>query len=159
RSGQIRPAARHLALIHGTYGMNRPKIVVGLPVLALLTGGFAVGAMAQSAAPDAGDLDCVIEARPAGRLAGPERGSLPEIVADRGAVVKKGDPVARLNSELEAVAVEAARVKAERDVEVRSNSARYDFKKQAADRSEELYAKNIAPAKSREEAIVGLQLA
>ena len=138
--------------------MNRYNIVASL-VLALLAGGFAVGAMAQSRAPDDGELDCVIEPRSLAKLGSPERGILAEITADRGAIVKKGEPVAKLNTELEAVAVESARVRAERDVELRSNAARYDFKKQAADRSEELYAKNITSAKARDEAMVDKQLA
>jgi RND family efflux transporter MFP subunit len=126
--------------------------------LSLLVG-LPVGAMAQSLASDDGELDCVIEPRATVKLGSAERGILAEITADRGAIVKKGDVVAKLNSELEAVAVESARVRAERDVEVRSNRARYEFKKQVLDRSEELYAKNIASVKAREEAIVDMQLA
>jgi RND family efflux transporter MFP subunit len=138
--------------------MNRYSIVV-LLVLALLAGGLAVGAVAQSQALDPGELDCVIEPRSVVKVGSAERGILAEIKADRGAIVKKGDAIARLNSDLEALAVESARVRAERDVDVRSNSARYEFKKQISDRSEELFAKNIGSAKAREEAIVDKQLA
>lgn len=138
--------------------MNRYSVVVLLG-LALPAGGLAVGAMAQSQAPDPGELDCVIEPKSVVKVGSAERGILAEIKADRGTIVKKGDAIARLNSDLETLAVESARVRAERDVEVRSNSARYEFKKQASDRLEELYAKNVGSAKAREEAIVDKQLA
>jgi RND family efflux transporter MFP subunit len=142
--------------------MNQRKLhwtVVISTVSAVLAGGLAVAARAQSQAPDQGEFDCVIEPRSVVKLGSAERGILAEITADRGAIVKKGDVVARLNSDLEALAVETARARAERDVEVRSSSARYDFKKLVSDRSEELYSRNIASAKVREEATIEKQLA
>lgn len=142
--------------------MNRHKshwTVALLPVAALLAGGLAVGARAQSTVADESGLDCVIEPRSVVKLGSAEEGILTEIAVDRGDVVKKGDAVAKLNFDLEALAVESARVRAERDVEIRSNSARYSFRKREADRAEELYRKKIVSTKVRDEAEIEKQLA
>jgi len=142
--------------------MNRRKchwIVTLLPVAALLAGGFAAGARAQSLASDEAEFDCVIEPRSVVKLGSAEEGIITEITVDRGDIVKKGDAVAKLNFELEALAVELARVRAERDVEIRSSSARYSFRKREADRAAELHRKNHVSTKVRDEADIEHQLA
>ena len=142
--------------------MNRRMchwIFAVLPVAALLAGGFAVGAKAQSLASEESEFDCVIEPRSVVKLGSAEEGILTEITVDRGDIVKQGDAVAKLNFELEVLAVESARLRAERDVEIRSNSARYVFRKREADRAEELYRKKIVSTKVRDEADIEKQLA
>ncbi len=142
--------------------MNRRKyhwIVALLPVAALLAGGSATGARAQSLASDESELDCVIEPKSVVKLGSAEEGILTEIAVDRGDIVKKGDAVARLNFELETLAVELARVRAERDVEVRSSSARYAYRKSEADRAAELHRKRIVSTKVHDEANIEKQLA
>jgi RND family efflux transporter MFP subunit len=138
---------------------NHHRIAV-LSAALLLAAGPGAGARAQSspAVPES-EFDCVIEPKAVVKLGSADEGILKEIIADRGDAVKQGDVVARLDFELETLAVESARLRAERDVEIRSNRARLDFRRREANRAEELYRKKIVSTKVRDEAAIEQQLA
>ncbi len=124
-------------------------------LLLILTGGAA----AQDLEPRAGALACVMEPKAVIKLGSPEEGILDEFLVDRGDLVTQGQIVARLNSDLEEVNVEMARVRAQSDVEIESSRARLDYRESEAARIAQLHAKKIVATKSMDEAEVERRLA
>ncbi|MCZ6596886.1 MAG: hypothetical protein O7B99_04535, partial [Planctomycetota bacterium] len=104
-------------------------------------------------------LDCVIEPHAIVKLGSVEEGILREITVDRGDNVERGVVVARLDSDLQVLAVELAKLRAERDVEVRAGQARLSFRQDEADRATELYNKSIVSTKVRDETEIERELA
>ena len=80
------------------------------------------------------ELDCVIEPRATIELGSAAEGILEEVLVGRGDLVQKGMPVARLESELEQNAAEAARLRAENLVEIRSQEEQARFRLKEVDR-------------------------
>ena len=109
--------------------------------------------------PRVGALACVMEPKAVIKLGSAEEGILEEFLVDRGDLIEKDQVVARLNSELEEVNVEVARVRAQSDVEVESSRARLEYRESEATRIEQLHAKKIVATKSMDEAAVERRLA
>ena len=124
-------------------------------------GAISAGAPARAQTADLAEteFDCVIEPRAVVKLGSAEEGIIREIAVERGDVVRRGDVVARLDSELQTLAVEAARLRAERNVEVRSGRARLEFRQRELDRAQQLFGKSIVSAKVRDEAEIERRLA
>ncbi|MSQ50709.1 MAG: efflux RND transporter periplasmic adaptor subunit [Betaproteobacteria bacterium] len=96
------------------------------------------------------EMECLVEPHLVSSLGSPVEGTLSEILVDRGAVVTKGQVVARLNS-----AVETATVNLK--------AAQEDFGKRKVARNEELYRKQLISANEKDELetqtrIAGLEL-
>ena len=125
-------------------------------VLAGLTGG---GALAQGPDVTGEHFDCVIEPKSTIELGSPEEGIISEIAVERGDSVAAGDIVARLDSELQRLTVELARIRAGSDVEVRQNRARLSFRERETARVEKLYERDVVSTKTREEAAIESDLA
>jgi RND family efflux transporter MFP subunit len=127
----------------------------------LLTLGLAVSADAvgQGSTARMDELDCVVQPNAIVKLGSAEPGIVSELVMQRGDVVRKGQVVARLDSPLQALAVELAKIKAESDVEVRSSRARLEFRALEYDRMEKLHERKVTPTKKFEEADIEKQLA
>lgn len=120
---------------------------------------FTGAAAAQDLESRAGALACVMEPKAVIKLGSPEEGILKAFLVDRGDLVRQDQVVARLNSDLEEVNVEMARVRAESDVELESSRARLEYRESEATRVEQLHAKKIVATKSKDEAEVERQLA
>lgn len=130
--------------------------------VAVLGLGLVVGCgtvAAQQTAGGGNGFDCVIEPRQVIELGSPDDGVVREILVDRGDVVKEGAPVARLDFDLQALAVEHARLQAERNVEVRSNRAQLQYRRREVDRAQQLHEKSILSTKQLDEAEVERELA
>lgn len=93
-------------------------------------------ALAQSSAKPA--LDCLIEPSLEVKLGSAVDGVISEIRVDRGATVRRGQPLVLLNSQLEAAAVDSARGKAE-------------FAKRKAERNDELYKQQLISVQERDQ--------
>jgi RND family efflux transporter MFP subunit len=89
---------------------------------------LALGAHAQEA------YDCVINPRATIQLGSSEDGVLAEVLVSRGDSVEKGQLVARLESEVERLSAELARLRAESDVEQRSKQAQVEYRTREAER-------------------------
>jgi membrane fusion protein (multidrug efflux system) len=87
-------------------------------------------------------LDCLIEASATLKIGAPVPGLIREVLVDRGDVVRQGQVLARLESEVEEAAVAAARSKAENDNPVGSAQARVEFLHRKFKRMETLRATN-----------------
>lgn len=138
---------------------HRCKIRICLVSAGLWTAGAGLPLAAQAVGVGAEAFDCVIEPRAVVELGSAEEGIIREILVDRGDVVRQGDVVARLDSDLQVLAVEAARLQADRDVEVLAGRARLDYRQRELNRVNKLFGKNIVSSKDRDEAAVERHLA
>ena len=100
----------------------------------------------------ADDLDCLIEPHEIVNLSSPVEGVLAKVFVERGAIVKKGQALAQLESNLENATVTLARARAETDAAVKSSEARLEFTVVKLGRSEQLFAKNFISAAELHEA-------
>lgn len=94
---------------------------------------LSVGTPVQAQEPKAG-FDCLIQPTMVLKLGTPVPGLLSEVLVDRGAYVKKGDIIARLESGVEAAAVEVARARADNDSSIKAARARLEFQRRKSDR-------------------------
>lgn len=106
-----------------------------------------------------GPYDCVIEPRTTVELGSSAEGILLDIFVARGDVVHKGMPVARLESELERIAVELARTKAENDADLRSRKEQLVFRRKEVQRLKSIRSKKLATEREYDEALVERSLA
>jgi RND family efflux transporter MFP subunit len=102
--------------------------------------------------PPEGDYDCVIVPHATVKLGSSDEGIIGEILVERDHAVRKGDVVARLESDLQRLNVELAKLRAERDVEIRSSRARLKFRTRAARRQKMLSRNRVVSTKSVDEA-------
>ncbi len=86
----------------------------------------------------AADYACLIEPMQVLKLAAPVQGLVSSVEVDRGDRVRKGQVVARLESDTEAVAVLVAQVRAANDTAVASGRARLEFLRRKQVRNEKL---------------------
>jgi RND family efflux transporter MFP subunit len=106
--------------------------------LLLLAATIALPARAEEQKSSRGEFDCLIQPRMVLKLGTPVPGLLSEVLVDRGAVVKKGDVVAKLESGVEEAAVALAQARADNDSTVKSNRARRDFQLRKEERAKQL---------------------
>src|SRR6476661_3892261 len=85
-----------------------------------------------------GQFDCLIQPKMVLKLGTPVPGLISEVLVDRGAIVKKGDVVARLESGVEAAAVSLAQARAENEAAVQSSLAKLEFQKRKEERAKQL---------------------
>jgi len=103
----------------------------------LLAATLAAPAMAQDRNAG-GEFDCLIQPKMVLKLGTPVPGLISEVLVDRGAIVKKGDVVARLESGVEEAAVALAQARADNESTVRSNLAKLEFQKRKEERAKQL---------------------
>lgn len=126
-------------------------------LLPLLVGSSAVAAEAQNTQAPA--FDCLIQPKMVLKLGTPVPGLLSDVLVDRGAVVKKGEIVARLESGVEQAAVDLAKARAEDDSAVRSSRAKVEFQRRKAERATELRKNDNIPVSAADEAVTGARVA
>ena len=107
-------------------------------VLAFFLALASVPCAAQAPAPATRPFDCLIEPSLDVKLGSPVEGVIADILVDRGAAVRKGQALVRLNSQMEAAAVESARGRAE-------------FARRKAERNEELYKQQLISVQERDQ--------
>ncbi len=93
------------------------------------------------------------------KLGTPVPGLISEVLIDRGAVIKKGDILARLDSKVEEANLNLAEARAADDSAVRSARAKLDFQKRKADRENELRKNNNVAISTAEEAETAARVA
>jgi RND family efflux transporter MFP subunit len=131
--------------------------------LACLFGALATFAGDAKDQPSSNDdmeeLDCVIEPKLVLKLGAPDTGIVRTVNVDRDEIVKKGDVVARLDSELQESAVEIARAKASNENDIASERTRLGYRTTEAEHAISLQARGNGTAKARDEAVTEQQLA
>jgi RND family efflux transporter MFP subunit len=130
-------------------------------LIALASAAWASAAAQNTAnrASDMGEFDCVIEPRMTIKLASPEAGVIRTVKVDRDKTISEGEVVAELDSGLQQIAVELAKLKATSTADLESQKARLEFRKSEAERAETLHSKSIASTKTLDEAVTERQLA
>jgi membrane fusion protein (multidrug efflux system) len=86
-------------------------------------------------------------------------GIIEGINVDRDTMVKKGELIAKLDSDLQKIALNLAQLKADNDVDVKSALTRLDYRSADAKRVVNLHNQQIASAKTRDEAVTEKELA
>lgn len=97
------------------------------------------------------EMECLVEPSLVTSLGSPVEGTLEEVLVERGAVVAKGQVIARLHSKVE-------------EATVNLKAAQEDFGKRKVERNEELFRKQLISANEKDELetqtrIAGLELA
>jgi len=137
--------------------MSKHCLAVFVVLLAAHTAGDTV---AQISGDDGmGEFDCVIEPKMMIKLSSPEAGVIQRVSVDRDKTVEKDEVVAELDSDLQRIALDLARLKASNTTEIDSQAARLEFRKSDADRATTLHKQAIASAKALTEALTERQLA
>jgi len=130
--------------------MRRPTICPVL-ILALLAG----PAWAQTPHP----LGCIIEPEHVADLGSPVIGIIERINADRGDLVKKGQVVAVLRSDVEKAATEVARSRSQANAELQAAISNRNFAQQKFQRTQDLVARNFLSKHALDEASNELRIA
>jgi RND family efflux transporter MFP subunit len=105
------------------------------------------------------EFACLIQPKMVLKLGTPVPGLISEVLVDRGATVKKGEIVARLDSSVEEANLALAEAHAANDSAVRSGRAKLDFQKRKAERTSELRRNNNVSISTAEEAETSAQVA
>ena len=130
-----------------------------LILLLLLATTIAWPARAQEQKSSRGEFDCLIQPRMVLKLGTPVPGLLTEVLVDRGAVVKKGDVIAKLESGVEEAAAALARARADNDSTIKSSRARRDFQLRKEERAKLLQKGNNIPLSAADEAETAARVA
>lgn len=123
--------------------MNRYKRVAMVCSLVAGAGALPVtdlGAMAEEAERI---RECLIQPSANVEVGGPAEGLLEEVLVERGSDVVKGQPLARLVSDLEAVTLKIAEVRAGSAASIESGQSRVDFYRAQMRRSSRLARNNL----------------
>ena len=110
-------------------------------------------------AQDLSGFDCMIEPNSVANVSTREVGVLEKIMVKRGDIVKKGQVVARLESSLEAIALDFANARAKMTGEVGSRQATLDYMLRQRDRIAELYVDNAISFNEKDKAETDVRLA
>lgn len=133
-------------------------------LLSLLAWGLActtaAAVPAAATAPAAGQtLGCLIEPDKVADLGSPVIGVLESIRAERGDMVKKGQPLALLRSDVERASAEVARSRAASEADLRAAQANRDLARQKLTRAEDLVARNFLAQQALDQARADFQVA
>jgi len=132
----------------------RKKIITAIMLLALSTQArLGAGATAGD------ELDCLIEPQEVVNLSSPVEGVLEKVYVERGAIVKKGQVVAQLESSLENANLTLARARANVEAAIKSGEARLVYSTLKLTRAEKLYERNLIALADLQEAQTEKQLA
>jgi RND family efflux transporter MFP subunit len=123
--------------------------------LVALTGTWLV----QAVAADYSGYDCLIEPNAVVDVTTREDGVIEEVSVRRGDTIKKGQDLARLESNVEKVAVDIARARAGMKSGVESQQARVAYLKAQKDRIDTLFEKKAIPFHEKDKANTDLILA
>lgn len=117
---------------------NRIVLTFGSVFLAMLAG--AVPGQAQTI-DDA--WECVIEPRRLVKIGSQVAGILEAVMVDRGDVVKEGQVIGRLRSDVERANVELARAQAETETRIKAAQSQVEFERRRQERNQQLYRTKV----------------
>ena len=148
--------------------MRRSNLAIGsgsllrlrtLIFLLPLATAIALGARAEEKKIGTGEFDCLIQPKMVLKLGTPVPGLLSEVLVDRGAVVKKGDVIAKLESAVEEASAALAQARAENDSTVKSSRAKRDFQVRKEERAKQLRRTENIPLSVADEAETAARVA
>src|SRR5262249_2725453 len=89
----------------------------------------------------------------------PDTGIMEAVKVDRDTTVKKGEIVGQLDSDLQRIALELAKLKASNEGDIKSERTRLAYRSGEAERAMTLHSRQITSTKARDEAVTEKQLA
>lgn len=125
----------------------------------LFTIAISIPAGAQEKKPEASGFECLIQPKMVLKLGTPVPGLISELLVDRGAILKKGDVVARIESSVEAATVSLAKAKAENNSSVRSSATKVEFQRRKEDRAKQLRKNDTISVATADEAETAARVA
>lgn len=113
------------------------------------------------ASADAGDIghDCLIEPFVISAVGSPTQGIISHLLVDRGATVKRGQSIAQLESTMEQAIIQQAEARTEMLGDMVTREADLELAQLDSARYSDLYAKGLAPAQQRDEALAREKIA
>jgi RND family efflux transporter MFP subunit len=121
-------------------------------LLIVLPAAMAIAQPAAGQEKGGTEFACLIQPKMVVKLGTSVPGLLSEVLVDRGAIVKKGDVVARLDSSVEEANLKLAEARAANDSAVQSGRAKLDFQKRKAERTMQLRKNDNIAISTAEEA-------
>ena len=106
-----------------------------------------------------GEFECLIQPKMVLKLGTPVPGLISEVLVDRGAIVKEGDVIARLESGVEEAAAALAKARAQNDATVRSNRTKVEFQRRKEERAKQLRRNDNISVASADEAETAARVA
>lgn len=132
---------------------NAPRLTAFF-VLAACAACAAVPAWAVADAPERDPvIGCLLTPSAEARIGSPVVGVLSEVLVDRGSVVKKGQPIARLVNKVEAANVGAASQRYSNAADIEAARMAADLAKKKATRARELHELNFISAQALDQAV------
>ncbi len=104
-------------------------------------------------------LGCLIQPFQEAEVGAQVVGVLDQVMVERGDFVKKGQPLAQLNSDVERAAVASAKVRAESYAELQAAASNHDFAQKKRVRTQDLYQKNFVAQQIRDQAVTEAEVA
>jgi len=135
-------------------GWTRDR-VRGVALVAIV----AMGAIAVPAAAAGDTYECLIEPVQVVELRSPVEGLIEKVNVRRGDVVKAGQVLVELQSDVERTTVELARYRARMSGTVEAARDRLDFARRKLERQSKLHNEHFVAAQVRDEAETGMRLA
>ena len=122
---------------------------------------FPTASLAESTAPGTTSelLDCVIEPRSIVDLGSHAEGILVETLVERGDKVKEGQPLLKLDSTMEEISADLARLKAENETDLVSRRTQMEYRLKELKRLETMRDSKTASEKTYDQADTEYQLA
>ena len=124
-------------------------------IMLCATGAVLCGAALVRAEP----LGCLIQPFQEADVGAQVVGVLDQVMVERGDFVKKGQPLAQLNSDVERAAVASAKVRAESYAELQAAASNHDFAQKKRVRTQDLYQKNFVAQQIRDQAVTEAEVA
>lgn len=103
-------------------------------------------------------LECIIEPNRIVKVGSQATGILAEVNVDRGDVVKQGQVIGRLSSDVEEATVELARARAKNRAQIRAAEAAVGFERRRMERNEALYRKKVISDQNLDQVETELEL-
>jgi RND family efflux transporter MFP subunit len=104
-------------------------------------------------------LGCLIQPFQEAEVGTQVVGVLDSVLVERGDFVKKGQPLAQLNSDVERAAVASAKVRAESYAELQAAASNHDFAQKKRVRTQDLYRKSFVSQQVKDQAITEAEVA
>jgi RND family efflux transporter MFP subunit len=114
---------------------------------------------ACSTAARAEGMGCLIQPYQEADIGSQVVGVIERVLVERGDFVKKGQPVAQLNSDVERAALQAAKLRAEATADLRAAASNHEFAQKKKVRTEDLYQKNFISQQATDQAVTEAQVA
>jgi RND family efflux transporter MFP subunit len=116
-----------------------------------LTFGVLVAALLPVAA-HAEPMGCLIQPFQEADVGSQVVGVIDRVMVERGDLVKKGQPLAMLNSDVERASMAAAKLRAEATAELQAAASNHDFAQKKKVRTQDLYRQNFVSQQVRDQA-------